>query len=324
MISISEKVKFIESVMGKGNLSRNQKNLELYCPYCAPSEKTKRKLVVRTDDDRWHCWTCTHKGKSLVRLIRKCGTSDQLRAYVDKYLPATKKGDILINEDEKRDEILCLPDGFTFLATADDSIELRAAKKYLLRRGIDESDLWRFKLCYSTSGEYSRRIIVPSFDATGKLNYYTGRSLDKVKAKYKNPSVPKTDIIFNELNINWKKRLVLCEGPFDLLKCGENATCLLGSDIDESHALFAEIVFNNTPVAVALDGDMWSTKVPKIVKRLQQYGVDTLVVDTRSIPDPGAVTKQEFKELLNKAVEFDWNTMMNERVRRIGSMKLKV
>jgi len=327
VISLNEKLTFIERILGKGSLSRNQKNFDVHCPWCDHQDKNKKKLVIRTDDDRWHCWTCTHKGKTLVPLIKKCGTKEQLHTYLEKYLSATKKGDILFEQESKQDETLCLPSEFSLLALLEDrrDPDFNAAKKYVKRRKIDEEDLWRYKIGFCDKGEYSRRIIIPSFDVNGKLNYFTGRSVDKIRMKYKNPSTPKISVIFNEINIDWKKPLVLCEGPFDLLKCGENATCLLGSDFDEEHALFTELVFNSTPVILALDGDMWNTKIPKIVKKLQEYSIDTKVLDTRSVEDPGSMTKKEFQELLKSStMTFDWDSMFASRVNKMSDIRLNI
>lgn len=35
------------------------------------------------------------------------------------------------------------------------------------------------------------------------------------KMKYKNPAVPKDEIIFNEGSIDWENDIYLCEGVFD-------------------------------------------------------------------------------------------------------------
>ena len=56
---------------------------------------------------------------------------------------------------------------------------------------------------FTTSGEYGHRIIVPSYDKDGKLNYFTGRTwLSRKKPKYKNPDLPREEVIFSEQLIN--------------------------------------------------------------------------------------------------------------------------
>jgi hypothetical protein len=156
---------------------------------------------------------------------------------------------------------------------------------------------------------------MPSFDAEGKLNYFTARAIDKEKKpKYDNPDVDKNPVVFNDINIDWTKKLVLCEGPFDLVKCPENSTALLGSDLDERHELFNKILLNNTPVALALDGDMWNKKTPKIAKKLEEYSIDTVVVDVRPWGDPGSMSKMEFESALAAAKPLTWQDNILNRI----------
>ena len=48
---------------------------------------------------------------------------------------------------------------------------------------------------------YDNRIIIPSYDSDGKLNYFVGRDIDNSKLKYKNPPVSKDVIDLNYLQI---------------------------------------------------------------------------------------------------------------------------
>ena len=167
---------------------------------------------------------------------------------------------------------------------------------------------------------WHRRIILPSFDAVGRLNFFTARSIDKdKKPKYDSPEVDKNPIIFNDLNVDWKKRLTLVEGPFDLIKCPDNSTAILGSDLDERHELFNKILLNDTPVALALDGDMWNTKMPKIVKKFEAYNIDIVVVDVRPWGDPGSMSKAEFEKTLSEARHLTWNDMLMDKISRAAN-----
>ena len=121
-----------------------------------------------------------------------------------------------------------------------------------------------------------------------------------MKMKYMNASVSKTSIIFNEINVNWKKELLLVEGPFDLMKCPKNATCLLGSSLTNDMKLFKKIVENKTTVYLALDSDVYY-KTLKIANLLYSYDIETFIVDTRSANDVGDMSLEQFKELLSSA-----------------------
>jgi hypothetical protein len=187
-------------------------------------------------------------------------------------------------------------------------------------------DAWFFKIGVSSQVRWFRRLIVPSFDAAGSLNFFVARAIDhKRRPKYDMPDgVKSTDIIFNELNIDWKTRLVLCEGAFDLMKCPENSVPLLGSTLNEQSYLFNMIIANGTPVALALDGDMWNKKTPRAVKSLEKYDIHVDVVDTRSFHDPGSVSKKEFGVALSQAKQLLWRDTFFEKLQHAASSSLSV
>ena len=166
---------------------------------------------------------------------------------------------------------------------------------------------------------------MPSFDSSGNLNYFTARAIDKDrKPKYDNPDVDKNPVVFNDINLVWTKQVVLVEGPFDLVKCPENTTALLGSELDERHEIFNKILINNTPVALALDGDMWDTKTPKIAKKLAEYDVDYVVVDVRAWGDPGSMSKAEFEKALAEASRPTWEDEFSRKLKRAGQVSLRL
>lgn len=325
LVSLTEKIKFIESVFGTGFLASNGKNFGVRCPICAPKDVNKRKLVIRIDDDLNHCWTCGFKARTLAPLIRRFGTQEQLRTYRDKILPPELKPRYA--DDDKPVERLRLPPDFKLLphAPANDP-DVKATWSYLFSRGVSLRDVWYYKLGVSNDPRWRRRVIMPSFDSTGELNFYVGRSVDAAdrRQKYDNPDCDKLPIVFNELNVDWGSRLVLCEGPFDLIKCGDNAVPLLGSDINEQSRLFNQILVNNTPVALALDGDMWSTKMPRMAKKFAEYDIDTVVVDLREWGDPGSMTKEQFKAALNCSGPLSWEGAFMERLNMASQFKLKL
>jgi hypothetical protein len=293
--SLSSKIKFIESIFGSGRLARNGKNFDIRCPICAPSDKSKKKLSIRVEDDASHCWTCDFRSRSLVTLIKKFGTREQLHYYRDKFMPQTESNRrrcLVVDVPEV--EVLKLPSDFCLLTLAPKSDpDVKSLMRYLTARGITERDLWFYKLGYSDDFRWRRRVIMPSFDRNGVLNYFVARAIDKQKRpKYDNPDVDKRPIIFNELNVDWTKPLVLCEGPFDHMKCGENSVPLLGSTLNEESALFDAIIVNQTPVALALDNDMAETKTLVNAKKLTEYNIDVSIVSVPS--DPGAMSKEEF------------------------------
>lgn len=326
--SLTEKIKFIESVFGTGKLAHNGKNVDVRCPICAPSDHSKKKLAILVADDRMHCWTCGFKAHTLAPLIRKYGSAEKLAEYREKFMPETERErrarvyDITIEEQK----CVELPKDFRLLATSPTfDPDVRAARRYVLDRGLSERDFWYYKLGISNEVRWKRRVIVPSFDINGDLNYFVARAIDKYrKPKYDNPDFDKLPVIFNEINVDWSSRLVICEGAFDMFKCGDNTVPLLGSDLNEQSAFFNAILINSTPVALALDGDMWETKTIRMAKKLIEYNIDVVVVDTRSFSDPGSASKEQFKDALGNASPVEWASTFKTRLARASRTSLRM
>ena len=162
-------------------------------------------------------------------------------------------------------------------------------------------DIWYFKLGTCASGRFRRRVIFPSFNDDGTLNYYTARSIDQdTKMKYINASVPKKTVLFNDINIDWSRPLTLVEGPFDLTKSTYNSTCLLGSHLPEDGILFNKIVKNKTPINLALDPDAIQ-KSHNIAKLLFSYDVNVKIVNVPKGKDVGDMTRKSFTTLVERS-----------------------
>ena len=304
-----DKISLLTRSFGSIEVCRDDTNVTALCPICAKQGSSKKKLSIRLDDGRYHCWVCGSKGRSVIQLIKKYHPS-----FVDeakKYFKIKGKGFDLFGEEEATEspeERVEVPENFRLLGTLLDSKnpDVRATIQYCASRGLGLRDLWYYKLGISSEARFSRRVIIPSFDDAGVINFYSGRSIDKVRRmKYLNASIQKTKIIFNEINIDWSKELALVEGPFDLMKCNENSTCLLGSQLSRESKLFRQIVRNQTPVVLALDPDAIQ-KTHKIAAELSSFGVHVKLADIPEDKDVGDMTHEEFVTIRKRAKE--WNS----------------
>jgi hypothetical protein len=77
--------------------------------------------------------------------------------------------------------------------------------------------------------------------------------------KYKNPTVPKDEIIFNEQNVDFGKDIYLSEGAFDMLFL-DNCIPLLGKHVS---TLLFERLYNEAKgdIHICLDGDAYDNAV---------------------------------------------------------------
>lgn len=310
---------FIEKVFGEGKYSNGGLNVSVLCPNCADKKEpgyNKKKLVIRTDTFLSHCWVCNTKSKNLLPWIRNW-YPQYLNEYVTTFLKGQQLTEVNVEELEQAAPAVVLPEGFELLLKSK-GIEASRAKSYLTRRGIFANrDYWYWKLGIAPENEdLQGRIIIPSFDSEGNLNYWTARTYNKKTfPKYLNPSVARESVIFNEINIDWKKPLTLVEGPFDLLKCNENATCLLGSTFGPDYLLFRRIVENETPVVLALDEDAKEKSI-MISKSLLEYGIKVKVLEvSKEKGDVGAMTKEEFKELEADGKDFTIDNFLLRKIR---------
>lgn len=324
IVSLTDKIKFIEKVFGKGPPPSRSNNFEVRCPLCAPIDKTKKKLSIQLENDLWQCWSCGKSGRSLAPLIRKFGTREQLYEYCN-HISIDKSNVVTGDKKQLIEQTVNLPKDFMLLVEAPrHDPNVKAIINYVTSRELNEDDMWYFKLGYSSELRWSRRVIIPSFDCDGILNFFTARAIDHEKKKYDNLEINCTNVIFNELNIDWSEELVVCEGPFDLMKCPNNSVSMLGSNMHEHNLLFQKITKNYTPVALSLDADMWETKTLRLSEKLREYDIDVRIVDTRVMSDPGNATKEEFSEALSVAKNSSWEDSFKTRLQKASRTSMKV
>jgi DNA primase len=204
----------------------------------------------------YKCWSCfeTHgTSGSLYSLVKRYGTKEQLQQLLlimpEDYTPPEKK--------YQKPE---LPHQFISLLDVPPSFKpthiFRQLENYLKSRGITETHIRKHGLGFCYEGPYAGRIIIPSYDASGKLNYFTGRSYCGQRQKYQNPEADKKTLIFNESLIDWTRDIYLVEGPIDSLFV-ENSIALLGKFMGDMlwERLYRDATAN---IYILLDGDAWS------------------------------------------------------------------
>ena len=211
----------------------------------------------------YKCWSCsetmdTHG--SINKLFNKWGNRRSRETW--KLI-----GGDFIKKTEKKYQKVKLPKEYTtFKNGIKLSIPYKEAYNYLRKRGLSDDTINKFKIGYVTKGQYSGRIIVPSYDVDDELNYFVSRSYTGHKNKYKNPEAEKDKIIFNEHLINWEEDIYLVEGVFDMFFV-ENSIPILGKSVSEKlwTMLYDKSQKN---VIICLDGDAWED-AQKLYRKLE-------------------------------------------------------
>ena len=315
MLAATDKVKFIESVFGSGRMSARAENIAVQCPECKGSDKAKKKLSIRLDDDLNHCWVCGWSSCNLLALLLKHANREDVEVYKRTFLPHANKK----KEDGSELAIPLIPRGFKSLYCHFESNDpdIKAVLKYVVNRGISKRDTAYFLLGVSDEYEFKRRVVMPSFDADGRLNFVTTRAInDETRPRYVNSKNSKSEIVFNELKIDWTKELTIVEGPFDLMKCPENSTCLLGSELNESHLLFSRLLQHGTPVVLCLDNDA-RKKAMKIAQKMMSYDLQVRFCQLPEGSDPGSLTKNQMLDVIGQARPWSREASLMDRIRSI-------
>ena len=229
------------------------------CPACSedkgmPEGDGKGNLEVNYERSVFRCWACHDTNNmhgSVVKLLKKYATPKNLRDYL-----LLKPDADEFTEKEKSQVVVTLPEGFKKLSDCTDKdYKTSLAKRYLYDRGITDEIIKEFEIGYTIRGKYHHRIIIPSYDSEGVLNYFIARwfSKEKTKLKYINPEAEKQEIIFNEGKINFDATIYLVEGVTDHIVT-PNSIPLLGKYISP---MLLDMLHDNAMafVVIVLDDD---------------------------------------------------------------------
>ena len=278
------KIRIVEDFLGSYYKIKDE--FLFHCPKC---KHHKKKLSLNFDKNVFKCWICDYVSKDIGRLVYSYGKPENKSQW------KTLMGIVDFSEVDQEKEIIeiSLPEEFITLTGKEINPLSIPARQYLKSRGITRDELVWWKIGYCPDGKYKERIIIPSFDLKGNLNYFIARSYTSGEwQKYCNPPAEK-DFIFNELYIDWNKDITIVEGVFDAIVAG-NAIPLLGSTLRENSYIFQKIVDNCEKIHIALDSDV-KAKEDKIIRLLLSYGVDCYRVDTSGFEDVGQMNKKTFQ-----------------------------
>ena len=311
MLSGKNKLKIInilDSALGVGSSLKGNEQAH-HCPFC---NHHKKKLQINLDNQRWHCWVCDSKGRSISSLLRKLNVDIRDIGVVR---------DVYGDEpeyDSKEEYVakLQLPKEFKQLYFYPKSINpaYNQALHYLNKRGITKADIVKYNIGYCEDGLYSGRVIIPSYDDSGELNYFVARSFyEDEKMKYKNPPVSRDVIVFENM-INWNEPITLVEGVFDSFSVKRNVIPLLGKFL--LNKLKNKIMEKGVKdVTIMLDSDAVEDST-KHTEWFQKNGIKVRnIIPTDK--DAGEMGFKKVNELLKEAKETGWDDLVLSKLNNI-------
>lgn len=255
-------VDILESFLGeprKHNEDTGQ--IAFDCPACSAEKGLaegdgKGNLEINYNRSMFKCWSCqdtNHMHGPILKLLKRYATPRHIRDY----LLVKPDADVAVAK-QVTDIVVELPDEYKKLSECTpQDYKYGVAINYLRKRGIGSDIINEFDVGYAVKGKYFNRIIIPSYDADGKVNYFIARWFDREfnKVKYLNPTAEKQEIVFNEGKVNWDATIYLVEGVTDHIVT-PNSIPLLGKYLSDK--LF-ELLYDKAKgyIVIVLDDDAW-------------------------------------------------------------------
>lgn len=267
----------------QGEFSTNVSQYQFDCPWEREENggipDGKKNCEVSFTKGKFHSWCCDNAG-NISRLIKKWGTKELLNEYFNiiKEVKESRYYDLELFKDNGEDlgyyNQLKLP--LTFK-----KIDLKTCRKkklleYLEERKLTQDIIDFYNLGYTTWDEedwqMKDRIIIPSYNSDGDLNFWVGRDFinnkQSKKVKYKNCKADKNKIIFQEDKIQWNNDIILVEGALDGIYY-YNSIALLGKVLKKDHEIYKQLYEKaNANIIICLDGDTEISETKRIYNLL--------------------------------------------------------
>lgn len=321
VITNTQKIKALQRYFGKSDHNTGPQ-IAFRCPICNDPKKEKKKLMIRITDGWYHCWVCGLSGKSFFTLFKKTFPQAVHDDACEFLFEGHTKNTRRVIAPSSNEIIVELPKGSQLVGVNDlTHPDIVAVQNYLISRGLTKGDMLRWRICATKQGAFQRKAIIPSFDSTGKLNYFVSRAIDESSFKYMNSKRQKTEIVFNEIDINWSKPVLLVEGVFDALKSPDNTIPVLGSSLPKNSLLFRRLWENGCSVTVAFDPDL-KEKSHTVCDALSKAGLEVNQVWAPDGRDFGSMTKKDVADVLKNAKPWKKIDRLVSRIRNISSGSL--
>jgi len=298
-------ISLLESVMGRGKINSND-NIAFHCPFC---HHNKKKMEINIVTQYWHCWVCNAAGRKLAVLFRKLNVQ---REKIAKLVDLLDDVEWKPNKTTTDTPVLQLPEGYRPLWKLQEmSPEYRNAVHYLKGRNITIHDILKYRIGYCRKGPYKGKIIIPSYDANGSLNYFVARAYyTEDKFKHKNPPASK-DIVGFELHINWKMPIILVEGAFDAIAIKRNCIPLFGKTI--SNTLKKRIVEKGVKdIYICLDLDARKQAL-ETAEYFMSNGLNVYFVDITG-KDPSDLGFEKITNVLHETHKMNETELMEQKI----------
>ena len=303
----TELIQLLDKVLkSRGQSLKKSNEYMWWSPF---TQHHKPKLQVNIQTGKWHCWVSNQGGHNLYQLFKKAGAGYNDFKELNKLL-----GDVSFykkNNDTTTDDVR-LPQEYKSLSDPfDTSLIKEHAIRFLRKRGITKEDITRYNLGYCQSGKYNNRIIIPSYDSKGQLNYFVGRDFYSSNFKYMNPPNVAKDVIGFDLYINWSLPIILVEGVFDAMSVKSNSIPLFGKTILPK--LYKKIVEKKVKdIFIILDSDAFDDAI-RMTEKFVNEGINVNFVKLDG-QDPNDLGYKKMITKINNSLPMDFKQIMEMKL----------
>ncbi|MDD3752895.1 MAG: hypothetical protein PHS16_03120 [Candidatus Colwellbacteria bacterium] len=266
--------------------------VEIHCPFPYCSDPGHH-CGINLQSAKFHCWVCGEKG-TFQKLLSKGfdlpyrEVKEMIAEFSDDeiFVPQKEETEVTIRDILPKESTKDLP---------------RIHEQYLLKRGFDPEVIKRkyhIRACYRT-GDYAYRLIIPVIEEGIVVNFTARDVTNKQEVRYQScPNEialsPMKSCIYNIDTISQEKDIIICEGPFDVWRMGDNAIATMGTEFTSAQiALIARkqprnafVLFDRTAIRSA----------KKIAYSLNSIcsTVEIISIDKK---DPAELTEKEAEEI---------------------------
>ena len=251
------------------------------CPYCGDDNYN---IEVSIEKEIFHCWICDVAGK-VQKLFEELGL-----AFEDDGLRVTPKPEL------PKDDLTLRPFH---------KVQWERYSKFLKSRGLEKSDIDRYKIMTTDKGKFKAKVIFPLYEGD-KLVYMVARDVTP-KGSYYNMNISRSGVLPYFPGTRKVSEVYLCEGVLDAIsvnKLGYASVVLLGTVLSsEQLRKFATLGFKD--MVICLDGDVMP-KAIKIYDNVAKSGYKVKMAFFENKDDPNSLfvkDKAELKYVLKNAKE---------------------
>jgi hypothetical protein len=311
--------------------------ISIQCPWCGQSDPSQH--MGLSQDTKNPVWGCLrnpqHRGRDprrLVQILLRCSYQQALSIVKEHNVTVPDEFDTLTSTAQTSTQPkpiteLSFPKEFRRFNVPENSRYAGRFLDYIAQRGFGDNArevCEKYGLRYALTGDQAWRIIIPIYDADGRLKNWTGRAIGaNVTLRYKNAVDSGKGLLFNEAHVRSlpfrPRSLFVVEGPWDCMKVdfyGHQFYCaavaILGTSITEEQlariALLGSVV---DQLIILMDPEAFNINA---LIESSLSGVSSAPVVLGQVPsgveDPGALTPKQVGALCNKYRTQDMKTLL--------------